>query len=352
LRAPVKKIEWHSTFGEIEVIEPVFRQPGKRLRPFSRTAGIVCRGCSLPLQRVVTDFGAERAFGRVPAQLQEHYGITLAPTTIRRITEGHAQRLHENLERMRVYPDKPGVEFLIAEMDGSLIPTVEIAPKAEDKRKGKRLNWKEARLCLAHERGSLSPRFAAVFQESVDQAGEALFDCACRAGFGRKTYVHAVGDGAVWIQEQVEKQFGAQGHYLVDFYHACEYLGKAAAGFGENATDWLEKHKALLKSGEVETVIHALKPHWEPPDVEDKNAPVRACRRYLSNRPGQFTYPNAQSKGLPIGSGEIESAHRYVIQERLKIAGAWWSPDKAKYMLTLREVRANRQWQAYWRQPA
>jgi hypothetical protein len=28
---------------------------------------------------------------------------------------------------------------------------------------------------------------------------------------------------------------------------------------------------------------------------------------------------------LPIGSGEIESAHRYVFQTRLKIAGGWWT---------------------------
>lgn len=298
----------------------------------------------------MTDFGAERAFGRVPAQLQEHYGFTLAPTTIRRITEGHAQRVHEKQERTREYPDKPGVDYIIAEMDGSMIPIVEIDREAEDKRKGKSLKWKEARLCLAHERGSRSPHFAAIFQESVDRAGEALFDCAGKAGFGRKTYVHAVGDGAAWIHDQVEKRFGAQGHYLVDFYHACEYLSNAATGIGKDAGNWLEKHKALLKSGDAQAVIKALKPYLEAPEVEDKNAPVRACHRYLSNRPGQFTYPDAQSKDLPIGSGEVESGHRYIIQERLKIAGAWWSPDKAKYMLSLREIRANRQWLTYWQQ--
>jgi hypothetical protein len=33
--------------------------------------------------------------------------------------------------------------------------------------------------------------------------------------------------------------------------------------------------------------------------------------------------------GLPIGSGEIESAHRYIPQKRLKIPGATWHPDTA-----------------------
>jgi hypothetical protein len=32
---------------------------------------------------------------------------------------------------------------------------------------------------------------------------------------------------------------------------------------------------------------------------------------------------------LPIGSGEIESAHRYVAQQRLKRPGAWWRVEAA-----------------------
>jgi len=46
--------------------------------------------------------------------------------------------------------------------------------------------------------------------------------------------------------------------------------------------------------------------------------------------------------------GEIESAHRYVIQERLKIAGAWWKEDNAQNMLGLRTIRANNDWDDYW----
>ena len=52
--------------------------------------------------------------------------------------------------------------------------------------------------------------------------------------------------------------------------------------------------------------------------------------------------------GLPIGSGEIESGHRYVIQERLKSAGAWWKEDNAAKMLALRVLRSNQDWENYW----
>jgi hypothetical protein len=188
------------------------------------------------------------------------------------------------------------------------------------------------------------------FQEGVDEAGKNLFDRACRAGFGLGTYLHSVGDGAPWIYGQVEKQFGSQGNYLVDFYHVCEYLGDAASVYSEKGrkASWIKQQKDFLKKGEVEKVIEALKPRLEPEETEDQKAPVRRCPRCLSNRPGQFDYPGAQDRSLPLGSGETESAHRYVIQERLKIAGAWWTPENARIMLALRVDRADGYWNRYW----
>ena len=52
---------------------------------------------------------------------------------------------------------------------------------------------------------------------------------------------------------------------------------------------------------------------------------------------------------LPTGSGEIENANRSVVQKRPKIAGAWWKPETAKYMLALRCVRINGAWERYCR---
>ena len=80
----------------------------------------------------------------------------------------------------------------------------------------------------------------------------------------------------------------------------------------------------------------------------DKDAPVRACYRYIANRPHFLDYKGALAAGLPIGSGEIESAHRYVIQIRLKIAGAGWKIESASKMLALRVLRCNGAWEDYW----
>ena len=59
-------------------------------------------------------------------------------------------------------------------------------------------------------------------------------------------------------------------------------------------------------------------------------------------------YNKFRSLGLPIGSGEIESAHRYIPQKRLKIPGATWHPDTINPMLALRVIRANDWWDDFW----
>ena len=95
--------------------------------------------------------------------------------------------------------------------------------------------------------------------------------------------------------------------------------------------------------------VHAaLAPHLEAEEVAEKAAPVRGCSRSLTNRPGQFDSQRALAAELPIGSGEIASAQRSVIQPRLKLAGAWWKADTAAEMLALRTLRANGQWNQYW----
>lgn len=66
------------------------------------------------------------------------------------------------------------------------------------------------------------------------------------------------------------------------------------------------------------------------------------------NRAHQLDYQGALERGLLIGSGEIESAHRYVVQQRLKRPGAWWTMQNAEYLLALRLNRANGLWEQYW----
>lgn len=314
-------------------------------------AGVHCRGCSTALQRVITDFGADHAFGRVPKKLQEHYGIDLSASSVRAITEYHAGQLYQAEERITDQPKIDGCKLLIGEIDGSMIPIVTVDEQAKDKRQNKTLQWKEARLCLAHEAGSSTPTFGATFSGTVADAGQQLYHCAVQAGFGKGTQIHAVGDGASWIADQIDEQFGAQGHYLIDFYHLCDYLAAAAkVCMPQHEKAWMDQQKDRLKQNNAPRVLEELKPCLEPDTVEARNAPVRTCYRYIKNRLHQLDYKAALAQGLPIGSGEIESAHRYIIQQRLKLPGAWWAPDNVDSMLALRIIRANGEWDKYWDQ--
>lgn len=284
-------------------------------------------------------------------KLVEHYGIVLGESTIRRITEGHAQRIYASRALAHTAPQHPSSAVVIVEMDGGMVPLVESDASCADQRKGKKLHWKEAKLCLAHPQGSKTLAYGGTLQGDVRVAGRQLADCAARAGFGAHTEVHAVGDGAPWIADQVDDQFGAQGRYLLDFYHVCDYLSAAAKRIVSDAAQqqaWLEEQKERLKTRQAGELLLILRRHLEAEEVNDSDAPVRQCHRYLSQRREQLHYQEALARELPIGSGEIESAHRYIVQQRLKRPGAWWQAANAEHMLALRLNRANRQWNAYW----
>jgi len=154
---------------------------------------------------------------------------------------------------------------------------------------------------MAH--GSANPKFGAVLQGNIDDVGQCLLDSAILAGFGTQTHIHAVGDGAP--DEQVIILVYKD---IIWLYHVCEYLSKAAKSCAnDDEENWLEIQKKSLKNNEYSN----LEPYLEA--VKNNNAPVRTCHRYLSNRTNQLDYKTTIENGLPIGSGEIESAHRYVI---------------------------------------
>lgn len=231
-----------------------------------------------------------------------------------------------------------------------MIPTVDTENGGEDadRRKNRKCGYQEARLTLSHPKGAVTSVFGCTMG-NPDEAGYQMLSCAVLSGMGQKTEVHCIGDGAPWIAGQVNRVFGGQGGFLIDFYHLCDYLSDAARICSpHNATAFFIRQKQLLKEGQIAEALERMNPYIESEGVPDDKAPVRRCVRYITNRPGQFDYKEAEEKGLPIGSGEIESAHRYIIQKRLKIAGAWWKEDNAQNMLSLRVLRANGEWETYW----
>jgi hypothetical protein len=299
------------------------------------------RGYSHRLQRVVVDFGAEHSFSKAAERVREHYGIEVSVEAIRQHTLGHGRSINPlAAEAMR--PAKT----LVTQMDGTMIPVME-SGSGSDRRKGKQLHWREARLCLARPSDKAQALYGATLG-TAETAAWVWREVALKAGLDKKTHVHGLGDGAPWIVDKFRDNFDSQGSYLLDFYHVSEYLAQAATKIVrmDKQREWIRRQQGRLLNNQSGKVLRSLQPHWEPPNTED--APVSAAHRYLTERHDCLDYVSARASDLPIGSGEIESGHRHVIQKRLKLAGAWWKQTNAQAMLNLRTARANKLWSQHW----
>ena len=173
-------------------------------------------------------------------KLVEHYGIVVGESTIRQVTLHHAQAIHHTGGGFpQGLPDAVAPQqTFVAEIDGTMVPTVRTATDGADRRKGKSVQWQEAKVSLAHAQGSTELVFGATLLGDVDTAGRQLRACAKRAGFGKGHRVHGVGDGAPWIANQMRQRFGSQGSYLLDFYHVCDLSQRCGQSHRAAACGW------------------------------------------------------------------------------------------------------------------
>jgi len=310
--------------------------------------------CSLPLQRTISDFGLESSFQESVAHIREHYGFSLPLSAVAKVTRQHAasiahrQTLATN-DANALPPE--GAAEIIAQADGSFIRIVSTTDTRGDARKTREVNYKEVRLFASVAKGSTQAFYAAAFNP-VDTVAKLWAYTAKLAGMTLKSFVHVVGDGATWIDQQSCVAFGRQRQLLIDLYHVLEYLGAAGVACSSNQKRWLKLQKKRLKQGHSDKVIEELKKHLESSELPDGEAPVRCAWRYLNNRRENLAYDQAIAKDLPLGSGMIESANKHIIQERMKIPGASWSQETAENFVRARTMRANMQWDDYWKDQA
>lgn len=150
-----------------------------------------------------------------------------------------------------------------------------------------------------------------------------------------------ISDGAVWIKNWIDDAY-PEAISVLDFYHASEYLHEFARTEFDNEVQrkqWTEEKLKLLSEGKVQQIIAELK---EPPKLS--KAAEKLIDYYESNKM-RMNYPLYKTIGAGIiGSGAIESAHRTVIQKRMKQSGQRWSRRGAQNMLHLRVTKKNGQW--------
>jgi hypothetical protein len=339
--------------GKVQSHERVLRQGNRTFRPLADLLGLRPGGLTRNLQRAVVDFGADKAFARASVRVLRHHHISLSATTIRKTTLEHAHAIKDQQYAHGGPGALPseGPEHIIAEIDGTMLPVVATEKGSDgNARKHRTCQWKEVKLCAAREHGKAHTLYA-IGADDVAHTGFAWARAVMLAGWATNTRIHGLGDGATWIYLQYLQMFASSpGAFLLDFFHVCEYLGAAQKAGAGTHKRWLEVQQNRLLTNHPERILAALEPYAEPLETLDEDAPVRSAIRYLSKRINQLDYQYAQDNELPIGSGMIEGGHRHVLQNRLKISGAWWKQDNLNAMAHLCVCRANEHEDQYWTQ--
>ena len=80
-----------------------------------------------------------------------------------------------------------------------------------------------------------------------------------------------------------------------------------------------------------------------------RRKPADEAAAYLTNKAPYLDYPTALTNGWPIATGIVEGACRHLIKDRMDITGARWGLAGAEAVLKLRAIKANSDFDAYWR---
>jgi hypothetical protein len=179
------------------------------------------------------------------------------------------------------------------------------------------------------------------YPEVVGQMVSAAYD----QGMSKQTQVYAVADGGNGLREALQAQFPNL-TFILDRPHLKQHLYEGAEAIGLAGGErhkWVSHNLHKIDVGDVRQVIRTLKGYRGQGQERITN-----LFQYLKRFIDAVDYDYFRAMGLPIGSGEVESAHRYIPQKRLKIPGATWHPDTINPMLALRIIRANGWWDDFW----
>jgi hypothetical protein len=152
------------------------------------------------------------------------------------------------------------------------------------------------------------------------------------------------------------KRLGLTVTIIADVVHVIEYVWKAArALFGDSnpeAEPWVGNRLLELFRGKTGGELTRTIRWWAERGnlSEAATRAVETTCRYLSDRTRTriVKYADALKDGLPIATGVIEGACRYVIKDRMDRTGARWSLTGAQAVLCLRAVRASGDFDEYW----
>ena len=188
--------------------------------------------------------------------------------------------------------------------------------------------------------------------EGPDELMELLAMYLHRFGAAAAQVVALGADGAPWVWERwdwVIQRVGLPANRVtktLDWYHAVHHLSLAL----EHVVDdkdvrrrWFKKFRQWLKQGAWFKVVVAVAQLGQ---VLPEDHAVWTELSYLERHgeAGHLDYARFRRRGVPLGSGAIESAIRRVVNLRLKGNSISWYEENAEGMLVLRCLVLSDRW--------
>lgn len=332
----------------------------------------VFKGCSPALQYRVARAVAWCPSMEVARKELESEGIVLDRKTVRRIAEQLGIQLLTLRQRE-----------LAAWRQGELLPSRRLAgkriavqidggrvrlrknkdlPKQQPKGQHPKFTpeWREPKVLILYEfdeRGRMKQKDAFKLIDGTLQGPDHLAELVAfhlhRWGASEAEKVVFVSDGAPWIWDRldwIEKRAGltsSQTERVLDFYHAAHHISLALASIGLK-DDERKKHFAklrrLLHQSRYETVIEQLEAlAWRETGESDVWTEIRYLKRH--GEAGHLSYATFRRRGIPCGSGAVESAIRRVINLRLKSNAVYWLEENAEAIFAVRALLLTDRWE-------
>jgi hypothetical protein len=349
-------------FGQLELPSPYLWKPGSHAKPLRDEMNIPHQGRSEAVNRALSDFGSEESFGQAAKRFKEHYKYDLSASTVSRVTKQVAQEAMDYVEKKlsragsldeNAHQESKNSDCILIELDGCEIrtATLETSSNSEEKtvvyqhpKKRKIIHWRDVRMGLSRPLDAASKTYVGKM-EVYPEVVEYLFQASILCGMSPETDVIGVADGGIGLKESLEARFPNL-QFILDKTHLKDHLYDTAEELGISKLDrpgWVKPRLEAISHGEVAQVKQELEEEYN----KQPHPRLKRLIGYITRFYDAIRYEEFKTKGYPIGSGEIESAHRSVPQKRLKLPGACWHPDSVNPLLALRILRADDWWDEF-----